>query len=75
MRRIFLFTALLFVLRCSAQKLSAEEKKVVDLVNSQMPQTLQLLEQLVNINSGTLNTAGVKSLKYFKISSMFFLLA
>jgi glutamate carboxypeptidase len=44
----------------NAQKLSLEEKKIVDNVRRQMPQTLQLLEQIVNINSGTLNVEGVK---------------
>ncbi|MDB5198333.1 MAG: peptidase [Chitinophagaceae bacterium] len=45
-----------------AQKLTAEEKKIVDLVNKQMPETIQILEQLVNINSGTLNVEGVKKI-------------
>ena len=44
----------------SAQKLTAEEKKIVELINKQLPQNLQLLQNMVNINSGTLNTAGVK---------------
>ncbi len=45
---------------CDAQKLATEEQKIVSLINKQMPETLQLLEEIVNINSGTLNTAGVK---------------
>jgi len=42
------------------QKLTPEEKRIVDNVEKGMPQTLQLLEELVNINSGTLNVEGVK---------------
>src|SRR5205085_11589068 len=37
------------------------EKQIVAEINKQMPQTLQLLEQLVNINSGSLNVEGVKN--------------
>ncbi len=43
-----------------AQKLTHEEKRIVHNINKQMPETLQLLEELVNINSGTLNVEGVK---------------
>lgn len=60
MKNIFFVLALLFVAEVNAQKLSAEEKRIIDLIDKQMPQTLQLLEQLVNINSGTLNIEGVK---------------
>ena len=48
------------ILRAGAQNLSAEEKAIVSYINSRIPQNIQLLETLVNINSGTLNTAGVK---------------
>ena len=60
MKRIFLFLFLLAITKAEAQRLSKNEKKIIDLVDEQMPQTLQLLEQLVNINSGTLNIQGVK---------------
>ena len=43
-----------------AQKLSATEKKIIGSVNKKMPETEKLLEQVVNINSGTLNIAGVR---------------
>lgn len=43
-----------------AQKLNATEKKIVDYINQQMPQTEQLLKKIVNINSGTMNTEGVR---------------
>jgi glutamate carboxypeptidase len=60
MRIIFLLLAFLPMLQSSAQKLSAEEKKIIEVINKQLPQNLQLLEDLVNINSGTLNTEGVR---------------
>jgi len=43
-----------------AQKLSAEEKKIIAHIRTNLPQTIILLRDIVNINSGTLNTAGVK---------------
>jgi glutamate carboxypeptidase len=43
-----------------AQKLTPEEKRIVQNIEKEMPETLQLLEDLVNINSGTLNIEGVK---------------
>ncbi|HEX8331967.1 MAG TPA: M20/M25/M40 family metallo-hydrolase [Segetibacter sp.] len=60
MRIISLLLLLLSFFQSSAQKLSAEETKIIELINKQLPQNLQLLEDMVNINSGTLNTAGVK---------------
>ncbi len=58
---LFLLTVLAATgFRATAQSVSPEEKALVDYINIHMPQTLQLLEKLVNINSGTLNTAGVK---------------
>ena len=44
-----------------AQKLTATERKLVASVQQHMPQTEQLLEQVVNINSGTLNLPGVRA--------------
>src|SRR5688572_21025432 len=60
MKKLFFALAILFAVEGNAQKLTPEEKKILDLIDKQMPQTLQLLEQLVNINSSTLNIAGVK---------------
>ena len=62
MKKLSLLLAVFFMtaFRAGAQTLSPEEKSLVDYINSHMPQTLQLLEKLVNINSGTLNTAGVR---------------
>lgn len=44
----------------SQTKLSDTEKKIIQSVTQNMPATLQLLEASVNINSGTLNVAGVR---------------
>lgn len=60
MGKIITLFLLSLTLQGTAQQLSAEEKNLVDYINSQLPQTMTLLEQLVNINSGTLNTEGVK---------------
>ena len=43
-----------------AQHLTATERKLVASVQQRLPQTEQLLEQVVNLNSGTLNVAGVR---------------
>jgi len=60
MQKILLLISLFFSLEINAQKLSAEERQIVTEINKQMPQTLRMLEQLVNINSGTHNIEGVK---------------
>ncbi|MFD2570829.1 M20/M25/M40 family metallo-hydrolase [Spirosoma soli] len=43
------------------QSLSKPEKSVIQTVQTQLPETLQLLEKVVNINSGTLNKEGVRT--------------
>ena len=56
-----LFIFLVFItLNATAQKLSAEEKKILALIDKEMPGTMKLLEESVNINSGTHNIEGVK---------------
>ena len=60
MKKLLLFLITAITVKASAQQLTAEEKKIINEINKQMPQTLQLLEEIVNINSGTLNTEGVK---------------
>lgn len=60
MKKLIIAFLIPFTIETNAQKLSSDEKKIIDLIDKQMPQTLQLLEQLVNINSGTLNIEGVK---------------
>jgi glutamate carboxypeptidase len=44
----------------SAQTLTPVQQKIVDAVNRDQETSVLLLERLVNINSGTLNPAGVK---------------
>ncbi|MEO6916513.1 MAG: hypothetical protein ABI151_13540, partial [Chitinophagaceae bacterium] len=54
---LFLTTSL----AASAQtRLSAVEQQIISQVNKNIPQSLKLMEDLVNINSGTLNIEGVK---------------
>ncbi len=43
-----------------AQSLSKPEKDIIATVSSQLPETNAFLEKVVNINSGTLNKAGVR---------------
>ncbi|MDA7797586.1 M20 family peptidase, partial [Flavobacteriaceae bacterium] len=43
-----------------AQKLNRTERKIIDRVKSLDEESLSFLEQVVNINSGTLNQKGVK---------------
>ena len=51
---------LLFVLTGGAQSLSKSEEQVLKNIDGDMPATLRLLKESVNINSGTFNTRGVK---------------
>ena len=43
-----------------AQRLSREEKKIISAIDDNKEASIQLLEQIVNINSGTMNLEGVK---------------
>jgi Acetylornithine deacetylase/Succinyl-diaminopimelate desuccinylase and related deacylases len=61
MKKLLFLLLISFSLHASAQKLSSQEKKIVDMVNKGMPETMQILEEIVNINSGSLNTQGVKN--------------
>ena len=60
---IFLFSVSLLSLgnNLNAQKLSRMEKKIVAKVNSYDQEAIDFLEQVVNINSGTMNLEGVKA--------------
>ena len=60
MKKLLLAAALLGAHAAPAQKLSATERKLIASVQQHMPQTEKLLEQVVNINSGTLNVQGVR---------------
>lgn len=59
MNKIFLL-AFLFIAHSVQAQLSSDEKKIIDYVNSHLAESEQLLIESVNINSGTLNTEGVK---------------
>ncbi len=59
MRYFLLFFSLAISFTSLAQ-LSKEEKLIIQKIDQQLPQTLQFLEEIVNINSGTLNIDGVK---------------
>jgi glutamate carboxypeptidase len=59
-QKLLLAAAFLGSYAAQAQKLTATERKLIASVQQRMPQTEKLLEQVVNINSGTLNVAGVR---------------
>lgn len=61
MKIIFLSFVLFISFFATAQQLSPVEKKLVQTVEQQMEQTLQLLRQSVDINSGTYNITGVRA--------------
>jgi glutamate carboxypeptidase len=46
----------------AAQTLSSAEQKIVSTVDGQNVQSIDFLEKLVNVNSGTLNSAGVRQI-------------
>ena len=53
-------TFLLLTLSVSAQKLSRTEKKIVSSIEKNNDEAIDFLKKVVNINSGTLNSKGVK---------------
>jgi glutamate carboxypeptidase len=59
--RIILLVLLIQPLCLVAQGISKEEKKIIELVNKNLAANIQLLEKIVNINSGTLNVKGVQA--------------
>ncbi|MGI4735578.1 MAG: M20/M25/M40 family metallo-hydrolase [Janthinobacterium lividum] len=61
MKKFLFAAAFLGCYAAQAQTLTATERKIVASVQQHMPQTEQLLAQVVNINSGTLNVAGVRA--------------
>lgn len=60
MKQLFIFL-LLAGYGVSAQSLSKPEAGVIATVKKQMPETEAFLEKVVNINSGTLNKEGVRT--------------
>lgn len=62
MRTTLLLSCLLATFSIStAQKLSRAEKKITATVSRNTPEAIAFLEEVVNINSGTLNLQGVKA--------------
>ena len=62
MNRIFLLLLLSNspIISFAQQKLSAEEKKLVERIEKNYQETQALLEEVININSGSLNLEGVR---------------
>jgi glutamate carboxypeptidase len=60
MKKQLLLLFLLISSITSAQSISSTEKKIIEKVKADMPKTIDLLKEVVNINSGTLNHAGVR---------------
>ena len=59
-KHLFGFFFLLITTASHAQSLSKNEQQIVSSIDADMPATLQLLKESVNINSGTFNIEGVK---------------
>jgi glutamate carboxypeptidase len=59
MKKLLASLLLFYALKATGQ-LTKEERKIILNINKEMPHTLQMLERLVNINSGTLNVEGVR---------------
>jgi glutamate carboxypeptidase len=59
MRLLHILLALLLFNVTFAQKLTKEENLILKKIDQQLPETFKLLEDIVNVNSGTLNVAGV----------------
>lgn len=60
MKKTYLFLFVFLGFKTYAQKISETEKKIIEHVKTNAAQTEKFLEQVVNINSGTLNHEGVK---------------
>lgn len=60
MKKIFLLFVVIGVNHLYAQSLNEDEKKILKSIRTALPRHLQLLEHIVDINSGTLNTKGVR---------------
>lgn len=58
--QLFILCLLLSLAGSSAQKLSRTENKIAATVSRNAPEALSFLEEVVNINSGTLNLDGVR---------------
>ncbi len=61
MKNLLLFSLLFVSIASFGQNLKAPEVNIIAKVKADMPQTMDLLKEVVNINSGTLNQAGVRA--------------
>ncbi len=57
---LLLISFFIFIKTSTAQTLNAIEQKILKDIETNMPATIKLLKESVNINSGTYNTEGVK---------------
>lgn len=55
-----IFLAFLPLFSFAQQKLNKDEQKLLELINKNYSETLALLEEVININSGSLNKEGVR---------------
>jgi glutamate carboxypeptidase len=60
-KQLWLIVLLFSFSQVHAQQLNSDEKKVLETIHSDLPQNLQLLQEIVDINSGTLNQKGVRA--------------
>ncbi len=60
LKNLGLLLVILFVVPVHAQKLTRLEKKILTHIDNNNSQAINLLEKVVNINSGSLNIKGVK---------------
>ncbi|MFD2035604.1 M20/M25/M40 family metallo-hydrolase [Belliella marina] len=60
MKKLITFLVLSISFQISAQHLSKVEQKLVDAIDKNYNETVKLLEETVNINSGTFNLEGVR---------------
>jgi glutamate carboxypeptidase len=68
MKKILAILFLLTLIVDSTAQLSKQEKKIATYVDARYPESLKLLEQAVNINSGTRNFEGVRKVgELFKV--------
>ncbi len=58
---LLLMFSVTFSAYSNAQNLSAEEKKIVAAIQKHLAENLQLLQKMVDINSGTMNVKGVRA--------------
>ncbi|MDO9553945.1 MAG: M20 family peptidase, partial [Rhodonellum sp.] len=60
MNKLLLFALILFSHQVLAQKLTKTESKLLSVIDKNYAESLALLQETVDINSGTLNMEGVR---------------